>query len=171
MTLAKLLLCNITLYDRIADATALYPVDRRSKGHLQDGESGSLPSLWSIACIWSMNIFTIGRTQRLESARCYRSTGKLSQQVNPDIRPGRQPHNGDADRDRWVEGSAGNVADGKRPHQHREPDRQPVKRIARRALCRSDVQYDVNERKGEKKLCQKCGYSCRVERCNTAPTL
>jgi hypothetical protein len=49
----------------------------------------------------------------------------------------------------------------KTPHHHRESDRQSVKRIARRALSRSDVQYDINERKGEKKFCQKRGYSCR----------
>jgi hypothetical protein len=163
---------NIALYERIADATALYPGGhRRPKGHLEDGKSGSLPSLRSVACIWSLNTFTIGWAERLESARRRRTTGKISQQVDPDIRPGGQPHNRDADRDRWVEGSAGNVADRKRPHQHREPDRQPVERIARRALGRSDVQYDVNERKGEKKFCQKCGYRCRVEWCNNAPTL
>jgi hypothetical protein len=87
-TLARLLLCNITLYERIADATALYPGGhRRPKGHLRDGKSGSLPSLRSIACIWPLNLFTIGWTQRLESARRRRTTSKISQQVNPDIRP------------------------------------------------------------------------------------
>src|SRR5271168_177383 len=35
------------------------------------------------------NIFAVGWTQRLESARRHR--GKISYQVNPDIRPGRQP--------------------------------------------------------------------------------
>src|SRR6266702_3251397 len=77
-----------------------------------------------------MNIFTVGRIQCLESARCYRSAGKISYKVNPDIRPGRQPHNGDARRDRWVERSTGNVADGKRPYQHGESDRQPIERSA-----------------------------------------
>jgi hypothetical protein len=35
-----------------------------------------------------MNIFTIGWNQRLESARCHRTAGKISLQVNSDIRPG-----------------------------------------------------------------------------------
>src|SRR5260370_30987231 len=102
-----------------------------------------------------MNIFTFGWIQYLESACGHRSAGKFSYQVNPDIRPGRQPENGDARRDRWVERSTGDVADGKRPHQHRESDGQPVERIARSTLGRSYIQHDVNERKGEKKLCQK----------------
>jgi hypothetical protein len=80
---------NIALYERIADATALYPGGhRRPNGHLQDGKSGGLPSLRLIACNWSLNIFTIGWTQRFESARRRRTTGKISQQVDPDIRPG-----------------------------------------------------------------------------------
>ncbi len=80
---------HIALYERIADATALLAWwTQMAKRHLEDGKSGSLPSLRSIACIWSMNIFTIGWTQRLESARRRRTTGKISQQVDPDIRPG-----------------------------------------------------------------------------------
>src|SRR5258708_9657500 len=118
-----------------------------------------------------MNIFTLGWIQCLESFRRYRSAGKIGYQVNPDILPGRQPENRDARRHRWVERSTGDVADGKRPHQHRESDRQPVERIARRALGRSDVQHDVNERKGEKKLRQKRGYSLRLERYNSRPSL
>src|SRR5260370_33986386 len=97
-----------------------------------------------------MNIFTVGWIQYLESACGHRGAAKFSYQVNPDILPGRQPENGDTRRDRWVEGSAGDVADGKRPHQHRESDRQPIERVSRRTLGRSDVQHDVNERKGEK---------------------
>ena len=92
---------------------------------LAGGKSGSLPFLRSIAGIWSMNIFTIGWTQRLESARRHRTAGKISQQVDPDIRPGRQPHNGDAGRDRWVEGSTGDVADGNAPTSTVDPIASP----------------------------------------------
>jgi hypothetical protein len=112
-----------------------------------------------------------GCIECLESARRHRRAGKISHQINPEIRPGRQPENGHTHRDRWVERSAGNAADGKRSRQHRESDRQPIKRVARCALGRSDVQHDLNQRKGEKKLCHKRGYSRWLERCNSGPSL
>jgi len=72
----------------------------------------------------------IGWIECLESTCRHRSAGKISDQINPDIRPGRQPEDRDTHRDRWIERSTGNVADRKRPHQHRESDRETIKRIA-----------------------------------------
>ena len=63
-----------------------------------------------------------------------------------------QPHRGDPDRDGRVEGPARDVADGERPGQDGEADRQAVVRVARGPLGRRDVEHHVRQREGEEEL-------------------
>src|SRR5215472_1230370 len=81
-----------------------------------------------------------------------RASSEVGQQVDPDVRPGKQAHDRSAERDSGIEGAAADAPDRRGASENREADRQAVEGVPRVILAGCDVQYHGGEREGENEL-------------------
>ncbi len=76
-------------------------------------------------------------------------SAEVSQQINPEVRPGREAHNRNAHRDCRVERCAGNAADSEGASHDCEADGQAVVGVTCVGLRGSTVKHDIDQSERE----------------------
>jgi hypothetical protein len=72
----------------------------------------------------------LGRNDQVEDEGGHHGRGEIRREINPDVAPARKAEDGNTDRNRGIERSAGNVVDGKSTSDDRHSNRQAVEGIA-----------------------------------------
>ena len=106
----------------------------------------------AVAGLKSSSSFVLLRVEPLEHQRRRCPAEQIGREVQPEVAPGQQPHDGRAHRNGRIERGARHVAHRERARQHREPNGQAEVGVAAGRLCRGDVEDDVGEREGEQEL-------------------